>query len=285
MFAFYALSGALIGFSAGSWLNWRRFLFLLVPFLLWNLIAFVLWRFPLQPGVVVQMFGGVPFRHGAIGALWFLKFLCLFSLVSPALCRTPVWVRLVASLALVVFGSANVPWTGQDESLANEVTVSFGFFMAGTCLRGRLRELGNGLLKAAPWILPTGIALATAKLFHLVAIPLPIMSVVGVLYLFSFCILVERWLPTVAALVASRAKAVFFVFAFHQLPIVALAKARVDWGQMSFLWPFLIFFFSLALYRLIVRFAPALLPYLCLEKRKRAIEPPPQSPSTLLADR
>lgn len=285
VFAFFVLAGVFIHYRSTEWLLWRRFFFLLVSFLAWNLVALFLFHYTIgssQYGwgfhTLWTALGGVPFVHGANGPLWFLKYLCLFSLIAPSLCRLSVSSRLAVSLLALLAGSANFNWTNQDFVYANETVISFGFFLAGTCLReiGLARVTAN-LKKAAPLLLIGGLAFSLAMLL---GAPLASTataagrSILGVLFIFAVCILMEQYLPRrLSFRIASMGKASFFIYAYHMIAIKIFERYHVDLGRLSILWPVIFFFAGVLLYKIIARYASFLLPYLCLEKRKNAAAP------------
>ena len=288
VFAFYVLAGAFITFRSGVWMNGKRFFFLASSFLCWNVLGEIIFHFALgtpryawEPSALFTAMGGVPFQHSAMGAMWFLKYLCIFSLFAPCLCRLSPPVRLSLAMFAILFGSAHFHWTGADDGLANEAVIGFGFFVIGTCLKEvGIARFAAGLGKAAPLILSGGTAFSVLILLGQPQVPVStyaMRSVLGVLFLFSVCLMAERFFPCFSARVASMGKAAFFIYAYHCIPIAILEAHPVDLGGFSFLWPCLIFFVGLFLYVCIARFVPVLLPILCLEKRKkpaRTICPP-----------
>ncbi|MDO5450859.1 MAG: acyltransferase [Akkermansia sp.] len=202
-------------------LDFRTFLFLCIPVVVWNLIQLMIERegVPNFPADLAYL-GIVPGTEDLDRSLWFLDMLAWFSLFLPLVLKIPRLVRLL--LVCVAFAVVYVyqfyipqPWDSVPK-----VSMDISFFLLGTVLNGLSR---NAISRWAKACSPYFLAISVFAFFSAFIPPLavsqisytPLFSLLGLCCILSYGAFAERFFPPLAHLLACLAPAVFFLYAAH----------------------------------------------------------------------
>lgn len=285
---FLVLTGYFLGRNITWGKAWRRFVWLLIPFILLNLAMYGagLATGTLPPKGICSIFGlghlftlGGPALDSAatvpvIVPSWFLRDVMLLSLAAPLLAKIKPIVMCAVCFAFSCL-AFQVP-------LAPTCVLNPGtcmFFAIGVCLsnfslegcsrwvtRGRTLFFALLFVAASVYSLYSVGCLrhgAEATLFGMLA---------GACMIGYAGMAIERYLPHVSKRMAACAPACFFIYMMHH-PILTLIHAKgpqelVHSVPALFL-PVPVFFALLFLFFAIRRLCPWLLPYVALVKYKR----------------
>lgn len=217
---FFFLSGWLRRPKA-TCLDFRSFLFLGMPVVVWNLIQLMIERggVPSFPADLTYL-GIVPGTEDLDRPLWFLDMLAWFPLFLPLVLKVPRLVRLLlvcVAFAVVYVYLFHIP---QPWDFVPKVSMDISFFLLGTVLNGLSRDAISRWAKAcSPYLLVISIfaffsafvpSLAVSQIFYT-----PLFSLLGVCCILSYGACTERFFPRLARRLASLAPAVFFLYAAH----------------------------------------------------------------------
>lgn len=271
---FFLFSGYFVRPSE-SWLAWRRFFFLLIPYVIWCVVAALVffWGEGLftSPGFWVSALG-IRDAHPFNGPLWFLEVLMPLALVSPALSRVRTIGLLTISLLLFLLCEENI-------SGVPAVHVSgVAFYLLGMVF-GREAWVFEKVRNYAPLIFCIlfvfGLSEAFREPFRESYQRGTAGMICGCLFYISMAFVAERYAATFFAFLARFGKYACFVYATHIIVIKVVGKCL--YGVESEPWVRVfctIFPFALVSAQVLVcgagqRLVPSLMPYLALVKPAR----------------
>lgn len=284
---------------------WDRFVWLLIPFVIWNAIyayGVLHHSFSLQSvcvdllGINNFVYGGPLSLFGAgvsgqpcIGPSWFLRDVMLLSLLTPLIVRFAKWIPCVLVIMTAILFTNTQPY---QMALFSPSTLYFyllGVFLVRFRLDDAYRVLNRGF---CPYfilgLLAAAVYVTALYGFNIHKMTVSIKNASRMLYLSNFfaslvgmtfgaliiayCgILIEKLTPRLSKMLAPLGPACFLVFMLH-LPIfrqLALYFPSLFEGWHALLVPVPVFVFICALFLGMKRFTPFLMPYLGHMKLKK----------------
>lgn len=286
---FLMLSGYLFGRNASWAKTWDRFLWLVIPYMLWNLI---IWggQYFVNPGhhynfFQVMGFGAVfdsSLTFTPCGAVkpclnapsWYMRDMLPLTLLTPLFVRFKKYLPL-AILVFVLAYHGNMRM--KSEVMMAPSTICF--YLIGICLTRFKLEDGYKIFtpKLTPFVIIAFItACATSLLFTIFHRGFrPEITLIGMFVgamMIAHCgVAIERNFPTLSKKMAPLGPASFLIFMCHWpvFQLVALwfpALTRTLW---ILLLPFPTFVFIAGAFLLMKRYTPWLMPYLGHMKIKK----------------
>ena len=259
---FFILAGYFCRFDLPYGKMVHKAVWLLIPLLIWNVLA-VVTQYGGAAGFSVKALTGVGgfSVYPAVVPLWFLFYIILYTLIVPLLrmTRRYCWVVLVGLLLV----SAN-RWSLFERSCLEEFFRGLFPFYLGLCLSAYpLKELEGNLAKNGRYW--GGMVLAVVA-FLLFGVTLDVIcSMVGALAIVSVAALIDRYFGRVSRWVSRHAaQASFMVFAGHVMTYyILLAWIPMDiWRDVVWVAPLAVMFFWVCCYLVLERWCPWILPFL-----------------------
>ncbi len=264
---------------------WNRFLWLFIPYAIWNTAIYLLYQFcaiPFHEHADILGIGAVFMPEctlcgdgPAVPILtptWFLRDIMLLSLITPLLSRFRLWALPVMGICLYAFGLKTQP----DPFVTLSVSACL-FYTLGVCLSGIRAEKAYGLFTSrfTPILILgalLGIAIGVKNAlytgdswFTREWVAGPFAQLFGAMMIAHCGVLIEKHLPRLSALCAVCAPACFLVFVLHH-PLYTLIIPYLSDAVKSSYWAMLItlpvFCLIIGFYLLMKRYAPGLLPWL-----------------------
>lgn len=263
---------------------WRRFIWLLVPFVLLNLCVYGVGLLSGRPAESLCSILGLGhiFTHGGVAIdpsatvpvivpSWFLRDVMLLSLITPLLDKIKPLV-----ICGICFAFSCMAWqVPLDPScVLNPGTCIF--FALGVCM-SRINigawsawvEKGRTLVFALLFIVASVYSLYSVECFHHGARATLFGMLAGAAMIGYAGMLIERYMPRFSKVLSSYGPACFFVYMFHHPILTALqtwGPRVVVYSIPALLIPAVVYVGLLLLYRQVKRFAPWLLPFVALER-------------------
>ncbi len=271
------------GVVKGQWFNWSRAVFLLVPFVIWEVVAMAnalflgkeIWSFP--HSLVVLTCINKP--------LWFMRDLILLSLVTPLLLRFHS--KLIAlAVAIMAFDYS----FGPDNRL---LPSTWGIYILGLGLnrydldgfrkfldKNGIYIIGLTFTLAAGFILKGRDQMPVSELFHIFhgACFGVFGLILGAMSIMSAGVLIEKYLPSVASRIAPIGISSFLIYAVHWPFLVLICsfigiRPYCPVGNWNFWGHIPVFIAAVGVYAvihwgylLIERFFPRMLPFLAAQR-------------------
>lgn len=282
----------LAGYFLSRNITWKkafdRFLWLLIPFLVWNLIYFILLKGELPLTVddfscligIKYVFSNKVCIHETfacspiIGPSWFLRDIMLMSLLTPVLIR---FKKYLFPFLLVLASGTNISTQSAADILFAPANVMF--YLLGVALSDfKISDIYRIFNKS---FIKYGVAGILFAVYNSVRYP-------GHWLQFTFCgtvfgalligysgYLIERYLPTLSKHLAPCAPVCFLVFMLH-MPVFTFLKMFLPHAvftcKVSMLIPVLLFILLSVFYFAMKKYAPFLLPYLAHVKVPRKVK-------------
>lgn len=281
---FLVLTGYFLGRNITWGKAWRRFVWLLVPFVLLNLCMYGAGLLAGRPeeslcsifglghiftpnGVAIDSSATVP----VIVPSWFLRDVMLLSLVAPVLARFKPFV-----LCGICFAFSCLSW---QEPLGPSCILNPGtciFFALGVCMSGINLGACSACVKkeytlffVLLFIVASVYSLYSVGCLHQGARSTLFGMLAGAAMIGYAGMLIERYLPRFSKVLSSYGQACFFVYMLHHPILTALQT----WGPRSIVYsvpalliPVVVYVGLLFAFVQVKRFAPWLLPYVALLK-------------------
>ncbi len=264
---------------------WNRFLWLFIPFTLWNTVIYLLYKNcagPFHEHADILGIGSVFVPEWALRAsglsvpiltpTWFLRDIMLLSLLPPLIYRFRLWALPVLAIALYAFDLKTQP----DPFVTLSVSACL-FYTLGVCLSGIQAEKAYALFtpRFTPILilgalLGIGIGVKNAlysgdSLFTREWVAGPFAQLFGAMMIAHCGMLIEKLLPRLSALCAVCAPACFLVFGLHH-PLYTLHMPYLPDAVISsycaMLLPLPVFCLIIGFFLLMKKFTPRLLPWL-----------------------
>lgn len=283
----------LAGYFLGRKITWHkaidRAIWLFIPFFLWNLIFWVLysyetllspsWRLIDYVHAIPHILGtsclfsprfhilSSPMAWPTIDPTWFLRDIVLLSLLTPILVRFKG--LIMASLLVVAsFEDFNLPF----QSGVTLAPYTLFYYLLGVCLCNfRIDDAYCIFNKRFTPIFVISLAIITTVCIVLGCNGVKMINatIIGPLFgamLIAYCgVLVEKHLPKLSKRLAPCGPACFLVFVLHRPLLHALSLCLPGWITgtiLIWLLPIPVCAAIIALFLLMKRYAPLLLPYL-----------------------
>ncbi len=269
---------------------WDRFIWLLIPFVIWNAVyayGFLHHAFSLRSvcvdllGInniihrsVISLFGSSVSSYPVIGPSWFLRDIMFLSLLTPLIVRFAKWIPaiLVVMTSLMLF---QMP--PNSAALFSPTTIYF-YLLGVSLVRFRLDDayliLNRSFLPffvvgiVASFLCVLAMFVSGIREFRGLPMSYFFASLFGMTFgavLIAYCgILIEKLTPHFSKLIAPLGPACFLVFMLH-MPIFELLQEYYPSafeGLNALLVPVPVFIFIAALFLGMKRFTPFLMPYL-----------------------
>lgn len=269
---------------------WDRFIWLLVPFVIWNAIyayIFLHHSFSFQMacvdllginniihGSAISLFGSSVSSYPVIGPSWFLRDIMFLSLLTPLIVRFDKWIPiiLVVMTALMLFQMPPM-----SAALFAPTTVYFyllGVFLVRFRLDDAYRILNRSFLPY--FVSGTAVAFIGALVMFISGVrefrglnliyffSSTFGMVFGALLIAYYGILIEKLLPRFSKLIAPLGPACFLVFMLHYplFHILQINCPSLFEGWHALLVPVPLFIAICTFFLLMKRFTPFLMPYL-----------------------
>lgn len=285
---FLVVTGYFLGRNITWGKAWKRFVWLLVPFVILN---FGLYGASLLAGLpaesVCSIFGlghlfvssGPALDPGAtvpvIVPSWFLRDIMLLSLLSPLLAKIK---PLVMCAVCFSFSCLDLQVPLDPSCILNPGTCIF--FALGVCLSnfriseysgivGRERTIFFTLL----FIVASAYSLYSVACLNSGARATLFGMLMGACMIAYAGMLIERFLPRLSKRLAACGQACFFIYMLHHPILTAIqtwAPHRTVYSVPALLLPIPVYFSLLLLFFVLRRYFPWLLPYVALVKHKTA---------------
>ena len=281
----------LAGYFLARRVTWRkafdRILWLLIPFLAWNILYYLYHNFHAQPfeNILADMpsivgFGavfskdftcfGLEACQPEIGVSWFLRDIIVLSLFTPLIVR----IRYIALIFVAI--SCAYEASSQYDVLADcNVLLSPGvcfFYVLGVCLVDFRIEDAHRVLnkKFTPYVV-IGVAVAVAACFYAsehgcATVPVTFVGALfGAMMIAQCGVLIEKHLAKLSHRLVPCGPACFLVFMLHEPVIIWCMWLLPEWFKNSWLvwlYPFVVCAAIIAFFLLMKRYTPWLMPYL-----------------------
>lgn len=269
---------------------WDRFIWLLIPFVIWNAIyayGYMHCTFSFQSvcvdllginniihGSFISLFGPSASSYPVIGPSWFLRDIMFLSLLTPLIVRFSKWlpIILVVMTAMMLFQMPPGSY-----ALFSPTTVYFyllGVFLVRFHLDDAYRILNRSFLPyfvsgiVVAFLCVLGMFISGVREFHDLSMTYFFASSFGLVFgslLIAYCgILIEKLTPRFSKLIAPLGPACFLVFMLHR-PLFQILEdicPSAFEGWHALLVPIPMFVVICTFFLSMKRFTPFLMPYL-----------------------
>lgn len=268
---FFLFSGYFVRPSQ-SWLAWRRFSFLLIPYVIWCVVAALVFFWGEGLFISPGFWGcalGIRDAHPFNGPLWFLEVLMLLALVSPVLSRIKTVGLQTIALSLFLLCEENI-------ACVPAVHVSgVAFYLLGMVL-GRNPWVFEKVRSYAPLIFCIlfvfGLAETFRESFRESYQRGTAGLICGCLFYVSMAFVAEKYAAPLFVFLARFGKYACFVYATHFIVIKVVGEnlCRIvsePWvSAFCTIFPFALVAAQVLVCRAGERWVPRLMPYLALVK-------------------
>ncbi len=271
---------------------WNRFVWLLIPFVIWNLAVYFISAGEVSSPSLFKILGvgsvlleslsisDDPWQVPVLPPTWFLRDIILLSLLTPLFDKFRACIP-----ALLILCVSTTAWT---KGFAYGVTISLTsciYYLLGVWLSRFTPEAANRIFNSKfTFIAVAGSVAGMAMVFwnaymcgeNSMRSPWATTlagKVFGVMIIAHVGVLIEQHLPRLSRFLARCAPACFLTFVLHY-PLYTLVLApvlpeAVKGSSLSLLLPLPVFFLIVGLYIAMERYAPFLLPYLAHVKPRK----------------
>ncbi len=277
---FLILAGYFLGRNITWKKAWDRFLWLLIPFAIWNAIAYAAARISGQPAEsITSILGLGPVFSRDFFAIdptatvpvivpsWFLRDIMILSLITPLLAK----IKPLLAFGICFAGACSAFSFPLDQAVTlNPATCIF--FCLGVCLSNyRIDDAYRILNHRFTWVaLLLYVAASYLSLHESIAHHQGMGAtlfgmLLGALMIAYTGVLIEKHLPRVSKYVAPCGPACFLVFMLHYPILTAIYTWAPRWlvdSYAALLVPIPVFIFIVTFFLLMKRYTPWLMPYL-----------------------
>lgn len=265
-----------------------RFIWLFVPFTLWNILMGVMLYLLKQPVSWHGLWGigsifkaeWCPFGHGIsmpfLSPSWFLRDIMILSLLTPLIIR----LKRILPAILVLYA---IFWRNNDPNLHIGMNITLApetcfFYLLGVCLVSfRIDDafrIFNKRFTPVCAVLLVAAVVFGIWIHHGLAMDFPITllgMLVGAMMIAHSGVLIEKHLPKLSKMMAPLGPACFLVFMLH-IPVFIVIEGIIPKSIMHSPWslmlPFPTFAFICIFFLLMKKYTPWLMPYLAHMKIK-----------------
>lgn len=280
----------LAGYLLARQITWHkaldRALWLLIPYVTWNCLYYVWthlfthtlghfftdlpWIIGIGPffsrnTVLFAEYSGSPY----IPVTWFLRDIILLSLLTPIFAR---YRSIIKYILIIVFCALPAKYAPPSDQFAMLSPGYCAYYLLGVCLVDyRISDAYRILNKKFTILLVLGVLISVALSFYTSSHGLPsfvapmIGCVFGALMIAQCGILIEMYLPRFSKWLAPCGPACFLVFVLHAPIFQMIAWLLPQWitgTALVWLLPIPVCALIIAIFLLMKRFTPWLLPYL-----------------------
>lgn len=294
---FFLVSGYFLSRNISWTKAVSRFIYLLAPLFLWNVIAATLsgsfefnfsWIITKTLGLnalfnrhIICIFGSENGFFPFIGPSWFLRDLCVLALVTPLICNFRSYIPYIVA-ALCFYGITN--HRPDSQALLSPFTIipyALGCYLSTFTVESLSRIFNTKMTVLLILCSIGALAMLTADAMHLANIPgitrgsetahsiTFFGALLSVLFIAHCGVLIERHLPKLSSFLSSLAPASFLVFVLH-MPLMQVIQHMIPEEIWNSHWvllvPFGLYAAITLLHNSLVKFVPYAAPYLCNTK-------------------